>query len=226
MRHWAPDDRPRERLMAKGASALSDAELIAILIGSGSREESAVDLARRILGKANHSLAELGKLTLAELTQFKGMGEAKSVNLLAALELSRRRRMAEVRERQNIRSSKDVFDFFCEKIGDLNYEEFWALYLTRSNQIILADKLGEGGFNSTVVDPKKLFVRALHHHASCLIVAHNHPSGNLSPSNEDIRITRKLVATGKNLDLPVLDHIIVTSAGYYSFADEGILGGE
>jgi len=226
VRMWAPDDRPREKLALKGASALSDAELLAILLGSGSREESAVDLARRILASCQNNILQLGRLSLPELIRFRGMGEAKGVTVLAAMELSRRRRVAEVQERRFIKSSKDVYDYFAETMGDLQYEEFWALYLTRNNQIITADKLGEGGINSTVVDPKKLFFRALNHHASCVIVAHNHPSGNLNPSNEDIRITKKLVNSGKNLDLPVIDHVIVTQYGYFSFADEGILVGE
>jgi DNA repair protein RadC len=226
MRTWAPDDRPREKLVQKGPSALSDAELLAILIGTGTREESALDLARNILAGCGNSLVQLGRLTLSELVRHRGMGEAKSVSVLAALELSRRRRSGEVSERSYIRSARDVYEYFSEKIGDLLYEEFWALYLNRNNQLLAADKLGEGGINSTVVDPKKLFLRALQHHASCMIVAHNHPSGNLSPSNEDIRITRKIFSSGKNLDLPLIDHVIIAQTGYFSFADEGILAGE
>jgi len=226
IRLWAPDERPREKLLQKGPSTLSDAELLAIFIGTGTRDESAVDIARRILASCGNSVVELGRLSLHDLTAFKGMGAAKGVSVLAAIELSRRRRSGEVIEKKRVATSRDVYEYFAESMGDLVHEEFWAMFLTRNNKVITTEKLGEGGFNSTVVDPKKVFARALGHNASGVIVAHNHPSGNLSPSQEDRKITRKLFLTGKNLDLPVLDHIIVTQQGYFSFADEGILDAE
>lgn len=226
IRSWAPDDRPREKLVQKGAAALSDAELLAILIGTGTRSESAVDIARQILLHCQQSISRLGKLGLHELTSFRGMGQAKSITLLAALELSRRRRVGAASERRRIVNSNEAYEFFAENLGDLVHEEFWALYLARNNHVIASERISEGGMSATVVDPKKLFVRALQHKAASVIVAHNHPSGSLKPSDSDIRLTRKLVVSGKNLELPVIDHLIVTDSGYYSFADEGILGAE
>jgi len=226
IREWAADDRPREKLVLRGAQALGDAELLAILIGTGTRSLSAVDIARDILEHCGQSIPRLSRLTLKDLMAFKGMGEAKSVTLLAALELSRRRRVAEAIERQRIHNSGEAYEYFAESLGDLVHEEFWALYLARNNHVIASERVSEGGISSTIVDPKKLFSRALYHKASSIIVAHNHPSGNQKPSEADIRLTKRLVTSGKNLDLPIVDHLIVTENGYYSFADEGILGAE
>lgn len=226
IRDWAADERPREKLVQKGPAALSDSEILAILIGSGTRNESALSIARQIMSKCGNSLLELSRQSLADLRQFRGMGEAKSVILLAAIELARRKRSGAITEKKSVTNSREVYEYFAGNMGDLVHEEFWAMYLTRNNRIIAAEKLGEGGLNATVVDPKKVFAKALGNHASSIIVAHNHPSGNLQPSAEDRRITQKLYASGKNLDLPLLDHLIVTNSGYFSFADEGILGAE
>jgi DNA repair protein RadC len=222
----SPDDRPREKLLQYGASQLSDSEIIAVLLGSGSRKESALGLSRRILQHVNQDLLEFGRLTVGDFQRFTGMGEAKTATLLAAIELGRRRRAFEVRKKSKVQSSKEVYEHFVQCIGDLAHEEFWALFLSRNNHIIALQRLSEGGFSATVVDPKRVFHRALEHKAAAVIVAHNHPSGNLQPSMEDKRITKKLFLAGRHLDLPVLDHLIITNQGYYSFADEGQLDAE
>lgn len=223
IREWAEDDRPREKLLLKGRQSLSDAELIAILMGSGSRSESAVDLAKRILRESQDNLIELSKLGAKDLIRFKGVGEAKAITIIAALELGKRRRGAEALERKKITSSKDVFEFFTSLIGDVNYETFYILLLNRANKIIRPVQISEGGISGTVADPKKIFKIALENNATSIILCHNHPSGNIKPSDADIRLTKKLKGAGEMLDIPVLDHIILGEERYFSFADEGEL---
>jgi DNA repair protein RadC len=223
IREWAESDRPREKLLMKGKNALSDAELLAILMGSGSKNESAVDLAKRILRQSNDNLIELSKLGVSELTKFKGVGDAKAITIIAAMELGKRRRGAEVLEKKKIMSSRDVFEYFSGILGDNTYEAFYILLLNRANHIIREVQISEGGFAGTVADPKKIFKIALEHNASTMILCHNHPSGNIQPSDADIKLTRKLKSAGEMLDLPVVDHIIIGDEKYFSFADEGQL---
>ncbi|NBL65507.1 DNA repair protein RadC [Flavobacterium sp. NST-5] len=220
IKFWAEDDKPREKLMLKGKSALSDAELIAILIGSGSRNESAVDLSKRILLSVEN-LNALGKLSLKQLTEFKGIGEAKAITIIAAMELGRRRRAEETVELKKISSSKAVFEILQPIIGELPHEEFWILYLNNSNKVIYKTQLSKGGITGTVVDIRLIFKIALEQNAVSIIISHNHPSGLLTPSDADINITKKIMEAGKTMDIAVLDHIIVTENSYYSFNDEG-----
>lgn len=220
---WAEEDRPREKLRLKGKQSLSDAELIAILLGSGSREETAVGLAKRILSDVQHNLNDLGKRSLGELLKYKGIGEAKAISITAALELGRRRQLSQVRERPQVRSSRDAFRAIAPLLVDLPHEEFWILLLNRANRVMGREKISLGGVAGTVVDAKVVFRKAIEGLASSIILCHNHPSGNLRPSQADIDLTKKLVQAGKTLDVVVLDHLIVTDEGYYSFADEGKL---
>ncbi|GGF07584.1 RadC family protein [Flavobacterium limi] len=220
--NWSEDDRPREKLMLKGKNALSDAELIAILIGSGSRNESAVDLSKRILASVD-TLNSLGKMSLGQLTNFKGIGEAKAIAIIAALELGRRRRAEDTVELTKITSSKIVFEIMQPIIGELPHEEFWVLFLNNSNKVILKSQLSKGGISGTIVDVRLVFKVALENGATGLILCHNHPSGGLTPSDADKQITKKIKQAGDSLDVKVLDHLIITETKYYSFADEGIL---
>lgn len=220
---WAEEDRPREKLLLKGKGALSDAELIAILIGSGTRELSAVDLSKIILQKASNNLNELAKLSLKDLMKIKGIGEAKAISIAAALELGRRRKDSDVVRRPKITSSKDAYEQIRSYLMDLPHEEFWILLLTRSNEVIRPVQISQGGISGTVADPKIIFKSALEHLASSMILVHNHPSGNLKPSEADKELTRRLVTSGKLLDIPILDHLIISELGYLSFADEGLL---
>jgi len=220
---WAEGDRPREKLIAKGKTALSDAELIAILIGSGSRSKSAVELAREILAGAENKLKELGRLSVNRLMEYKGIGEAKAVTIVAALELGRRRRGEEALIRKKITSSKTAFEVMQPIIGDLNHEEFWVIYMNNSNKILYKEQSSKGGMTGTLVDPRNVFRKALELAATCIILAHNHPSGTLKPSRADQNLTRKLKLAGESLDIKVLDHLIITQNAYFSFADEGIL---
>ena len=208
--------------MLKGKQALSDAELIAILIGSGSRNESAVDLSKRILASVDNNLNALGKLSLKQLMEFKGIGEAKAISIAAALELGRRRRAEETVELKKITSSKAVFDIMQPVIGELPHEEFWVLYLNNSNKVIYKAQLSKGGITGTVVDIRLIFKTAFEQNATSIILTHNHPSGKLQASDADLEITKKLKLAGNQLDVKVLDHIIITENGYLSFQDEGI----
>lgn len=208
--------------MLKGKAVLSDAELVAILIGSGSRNESAVSLSKRILSSVNNNLNALGKLSLKQLMEFKGVGEAKAVSIAAALELGRRRRAEETIELQKITSSKAVFEIMQPIIGELPHEEFWVLYLNNSNKVIFKSQLSKGGITGTIVDVRLIFKMALEHNATSIILSHNHPSGKLLASEADKEITKKLKFAGEQLDIKVLDHIIITEKGYLSFQDEGI----
>jgi DNA repair protein RadC len=219
--NWSEDDRPREKLMLKGKSVLSDAELIAILIGSGSRNESAVALSKRILNSVDN-LNSLGKLSLSQLTNFKGIGEAKAITIIAALELGRRRRAEDAVDLVKITSSKIVFEIMQPIIGELPHEEFWVLFLNNSNKVISKTQLSKGGITGTLVDVRLVFKLALEAGATALVLCHNHPSGTLIPSDADKQITKKIKSAGDSLDVKVLDHLIITETKYYSFADEGI----
>lgn len=220
---WAEEDRPREKLMLKGKAALSDAELIAILIGSGTVELSAVDLAKVILQKAGNNLNELAKLSLKDLTKIRGIGEAKGITIMAALELGRRRKESEVIRKPRITGSKDCYEQLRPYLLDLAHEEFWVLLLNRANEIIRPVQISQGGVSGTVADSKIIFKAAIEHLASGMILAHNHPSGNLRPSEADKDLTRRICAAGKLLDIPVLDHLIFADTGYFSFMDEGLM---
>lgn len=220
--NWSEDDKPREKLMLKGKSVLSDAELIAILIGSGSRNESAVELSKRILASVDNNLNALGKLSLTQLIQFKGIGEAKAISIIAALELGRRRRAEEAVELKKVTSSKIIFEIMQPIIGELPHEEFWVIYLNNSNKVISKSQLSKGGITGTLVDVRIVFKTALEMGATGLILCHNHPSGTLVPSDADKQITRKLKLAGESLEIKVLDHLIVTETNYFSFVDEGI----
>lgn len=220
---WADDDRPREKLAEKGKSALSDAELLAIIIGSGSKDESAVDLCKSILSFNQHNLYQLGKMSITELTRFKGIGEAKAISIIAALELGRRRRQNEALKLEKITSSNDVFECFNGSIGDINFEEFWILILNRANKILKKEKISSGGISGTVADTRLIFKSAIDNLGSAIILVHNHPSGNLKPSQADITLTKRIKEGGKLLEIPVLDHLIIAENQYFSFADEGLL---
>ncbi|CAN5172153.1 DNA repair protein RadC [soil metagenome] len=223
IKNWAQGDRPREKLLYKGKLALTDAELLAILIGSGNSKESAVDLSKRILSTIGNNLNELGKLSFKQLTHFKGIGEAKALTIIAALELGRRRRGEEAIEKKKITSSNSVFEILQPVIGELDHEEFWILYLNNSNKIIEQYQISKGGITGTLVDVRITLRKALEVGAVSLILAHNHPSGNLNPSEADKQLTKKLKVAAESLDLKILDHIIVTEKSYFSFADEGLL---
>jgi DNA repair protein RadC len=220
---WAEEDRPREKLNAKGRRALSDAELIAILIGSGSRNESAVELSKRILHHYDNDLNKLGKAGIAELSKFKGIGEAKAISIIAALEIGRRRGDTETKVPETINGSTSAYKILRRHLVDLPHEEFWLLLLSRSNKVIAKELISKGGLSGTIADPKIIFHIALQHQASSIVLAHNHPSNNLKPSQQDIDLTKKLYNAGKILDINVVDHLIITDDGYYSFADEGML---
>jgi len=220
---WALEDRPREKLIQKGTSSLSDAELLAILISSGTKDKSAVDLGRELLGNVSNNLNSLGKLTIADLTKIRGIGTARAVTIAAALELGRRRKLADAQEVRQIRSSKDVADIFQPILSDLLHEEFWILFLNRSNKVITQMKLSQGGISGTVTDVRIVMKKAIECLASGIIVCHNHPSGNLNPSESDSKITQKIKEAGSLMDIQLLDHLIISDKDYYSFADNGAL---
>ncbi|MBK9338973.1 MAG: DNA repair protein RadC [Lewinellaceae bacterium] len=220
---WAEADRPREKMLLKGKIALSDAELLAILIGSGTVGQSAVTLAQNILSSVDFNLHELGKRSVSEFCRFKGIGEAKAITIAAALELGRRRQLSDLRERPRIAGSRDAFNAVAPLLTDLHHEEFWLLLLNKANEVFARERLSTGGIAGTVVDVKQLFKIALDARAAAAIAVHNHPSGNLQPSQADIELTRRLRQAGSLLDLPLLDHLIVSERGYYSFADDGAL---
>lgn len=223
IKDWALEDRPREKLLGKGINSLTDAELIAILIGSGNKNESAVELSKKVLKGVKNNLNELGKLTVEDLMTLKGIGEAKAITIIAALELGRRRKLADIMEKKKISGSKDVFEFFQPVLADLPYEEFWILLLNRSNKIIEKFKISQGGISGTVIDVRMILKNAIEKLASSIILCHNHPSGNLQPSEADKKITTKLKDAANIMDMQVLDHLIITDSSFYSFADEGIL---
>jgi DNA repair protein RadC len=220
---WAVEDRPREKLINKGTSGLSDAELLAILISKGTRNKSAVDIGRELLNIANNNLTILGKLEISDLKKINGIGAAKAVTIAAALELGRRRKLSDAPDSTQIKSSRDVADIFQPVLSDLVYEEFWILFLNRSNRVINRMKMSQGGVSGTVTDVRMIMKRAVENLASGIIVCHNHPSGNLNPSESDNRITQKIKGAGDLLDIQLLDHIIITEKDYFSFADNGLI---
>ncbi len=217
----AEDDRPREKMERKGASSLSDAELIAILLRAGNASETAVDVAQRLLGQVNNSLNELARLSLHQFTKIKGIGRTKAITILAALELGRRRSAEGPVNRERIFSSRSVIDIFQPALADLPHEEFWVLLLNKANRIIERVKVSQGGVGGTVVDPKLVLKHAVERLASAIIVVHNHPSGNPQPSDKDIALTEKLKNAAQLFDITLLDHVIVTDGECYSFADNG-----
>jgi DNA repair protein RadC len=223
IREWSPEDRPREKLLLKGTSALSEAELVAILIGSGTTKTSAVELAKKVLILSNNNLNELARLGVKDLMKIKGIGEAKAITIVAALELGRRRKAQDMEEKPKISSSKDAFDLIQGDLMDLPHEEFWVLLLNRMHQVVKKKRVSEGGVSGTVADPKIIYKLALEDLASGVIVAHNHPSGNLKPSQSDIDLTRKLKEAGRMLEIQLLDHLIIANRNYFSFADEGLI---
>ena len=223
IKNWSQDDRPREKLRDKGARSLSDAELVAILIGSGSVQESAVDLSKRILASVDHDLQNLGKLSTAHLITFNGIGEAKAIKIAAAMELSRRRRETDQKKLDKINTSRSVFDIMNPLLGHLSHEEFWVLYLNNSNKILAKTQMSKGGMTGTVVDVRIVLKQALEHSATAIVLVHNHPSGTLRPSSADTQLTKKFKLAAESLDIKVLDHIIVTEKDYFSFADESLL---
>ncbi len=222
IKQWSEDDQPREKLMLKGKQILSDAELIAILIGSGSRNESAVELSKRILASIDYNLNALGKLSVQQLMVFKGIGEAKAITIVAGLELGRRRRDENVVVLKQITSSKAVFEIMQPIIGELPHEEFWVLYLNNANKVIYKTQISKGGITGTIVDSRLVFKIALEQNATAIILTHNHPSGKLQASEADIQLTKQLKLAGEQLTIPVLDHIIITENAYFSFRDENI----
>lgn len=221
IKSWAEADRPREKMLNQGRHSLSDSELLAILLRSGSDKETAVELSRRILNSIENDLSKLSRLTVADLSKFKGVGEVKAITIMAALELGRRRRTSEAIQTLKIGSSQDAAAIFSPELSDLMYEEFWILLLNRANHIISKKMISKGGVTGTVVDPKLIFKEAIECTASGIILCHNHPSGNKNPSDADISLTRKLKDAGILLDIQVLDHLIIAGNSYFSFADEG-----
>jgi len=220
---WNEDERPREKLVLKGKETLTDAELLGILIGSGTPQISAVALCAEILEFANNDLSVLGKLSVTDLCKFKGIGPAKAITIVAALEIGRRRKSENVQKIKKIGSSRDVYNIFLALLADIPHEEFWVLFLNQANKIIGKEKISSGGVSSTIADKRMIVKSALERLATGIILVHNHPSGNLKPSQSDIDLTNKTKAAAKLLDILVLDHIIVSSSGYYSFADEGMI---
>jgi DNA repair protein RadC len=223
IKSWAEEDRPREKLLLKGKASLSDAELLGILIATGIQNMTAVDIAKVILQSVQNDLNQLARLSVKDLSKFKGIGEAKAITIVSALELGRRKKATESAEKPKIRSSNDAYEVLRPYLSDLSHEEFWIILLNRANEVIKCEKVSSGGVSGTVADPKIIFKYALENLASAIILSHNHPSGNLNPSQADKDLTKKLKAAGNNLDIPVLDHLIFTDKTYFSFADEGIL---
>ncbi|WP_223608096.1 DNA repair protein RadC [Chryseobacterium sp. OSA05B] len=219
----AEDDRPREKFLLKGKNSLSDSELLAIIMGSGSRDESALELARKILASVNNNWHQLSLLSSKDLMKFKGVGEVKAVSIIAALEIGRRRSVQEIPYRPIISNSSDAYLILKNHLSDLRTEEFWAVFLNQGNKVIHISKLTQGGISQSIVDVRILFKTALDHFSTGIIIAHNHPSGSLKPSKEDINITHKIREAGNTLSIQLLDHIIITQDTYCSFSDEGLL---
>lgn len=219
----AEDDRPREKFLLKGKNSLSDAELLAVIMGSGNREESAVELGRKILNSVGNNWHNLSLLQISDLMKFKGIGEAKAISIAVALEIGRRRAAQEVPEKVQITNSQESYKVLLPYLSDLQTEEFWTIYLNQNNRILGKGKLSSGGINQSVVDIRILFKTALEHLATGIIIAHNHPSGNLKPSSEDLKITKQISEAGKILNIQLLDHLIIAQNSYLSFADENLL---
>lgn len=223
IKNWSEDDRPREKLLHKGRTVLTDAELIAILIGSGNRSESAVSLSKRILASSQNNLGHLGKLSVAQLMKFKGIGQAKAVSIVAAMEIGRRRKNENTIEKRKITSSTIAFELLQPLMGELPHEEFYIMYLNNSHKVITTSQLSKGGITGTIVDIRLVLRKALEVSATALILAHNHPSGNLKPSEADISLTKKIKTAAESIDIKVLDHLILTENSFYSFADNHTL---
>ncbi|MEZ5002155.1 MAG: DNA repair protein RadC [Chitinophagales bacterium] len=223
IKSWAEEDRPREKLLLKGKNALSNAELIAILIGSGSRKQTAVELAKEILNGSENNLNKLGKRSIIDLMEFKGIGEAKAISIVAALELGRRRKSTETVVKDQITSSQHAYQFILPYLEDLQHEEFWMICLNKRNIITKCTQISRGGLDSTIIDVKIIFATAIKEVANSIMLFHNHPAGTPHPSNADIKETRRIVDAAKLLDIKVLDHIIVGDNQYYSFADDGLI---
>jgi len=223
IKNWAADDRPREKLNTKGPGALSDSELLAILISTGNKNKSAVDLAKEVLQLGENNLNELGKLTVIDLMTIKGIGEAKAITLAAALELGRRRQASSSLIKANIKSSNDIAEYLKATLKDYAYEIFAVVFLNHANKIKHFEIISKGGITGTVADPRIILKKALDHNATAIVLCHNHPSGNLKPSKADEELTHKIKEAAKYFDIRIIDHIIVSEEGYYSFADEGIL---
>jgi len=223
IKEWAVEDRPREKMLSKGIRALTEAELIAILIGSGNMDESAVEVSRRIMSSVNNNLNELGKKTINDLQKFKGIGPAKAITIAAAMELGRRRKESEPDEKPKVVTSADCAAIFKPLLSDLPHEEFWVLLLNRNNLVIDKMLVSQGGLSGTVIDVRIILKMALDKLACSIILCHNHPSGNLIPSEADKDITKKIREAGKHMDIPVLDHLIIGNDSYFSFADEGLI---
>ena len=223
IKSWSEEDQPREKLLSKGKKSLSTSELMAILIRTGTKGQSAINLCQKILDDNNHNLDRIGRLSVQDLMQYKGMGEAKAIAIVAALELGRRRQQATVKEKPIIRSSKDAYDFIGHRLQDIPFEEFWILLLNRSGKVIEEIKISSGGISATVVDVRLIMKKAIHSLAESIILIHNHPSGNLSPSTQDKSLTHQISDAAKLFNMKVLDHLIITDNGYFSFADEGLI---
>lgn len=223
IKFWAEDDRPREKLKLKGRSALSDAEILAILLGSGSRSQTAVELAQEIMSSFDHDLAKLSKLTIADLQKFKGVGEAKAITIMAALELGRRRRSIAKKQAVKITCAKDAYDLLQPNLEDLQHEEFFVILMNKACLVQKVHRLSQGGVDSTIVDGKMIFKAALDNLSSAIILAHNHPSGNLKPSELDRRLTKNLQKFGELVGIQILDHLIISDNGYFSFSEKNIL---
>lgn len=219
----AEDDRPREKFLQKGKSSVSDSELLAIIMGSGNREEDALELARRILTSVNNSWHQLSLLSAKDLMKFKGIGESKAISIISALEIGRRRAAQEIPEKTVIGNSHDAYMVLRNQLSDLRTEEFWAILLNNNNKVIHVSQLTQGGISQSIVDVRILYKTALDHFSTGIIIAHNHPSGSLKPSREDINITQKIKEAGNTLSIQLLDHIIVTQDSYFSFSDAGLL---
>lgn len=219
----AEDDRPREKFLLKGINSLSDSELLAIILRSGSREETAIELARKILNSVNQSWHQLSLLSIKDLMKFKGVGEVKAIAVATALEIGRRRAAQEIPEKSLITCSNDGYQILKKYLSDIRTEEFWAIFLNQNNRVLHFAQLTQGGINQSIVDVRVLFKTALDHFSTGIIVAHNHPSGNLKPSKEDIDITQKIKEAGKILNIQLLDHLIITQNSYFSFSDDGLL---
>lgn len=225
VRYWAEEDRPREKMINKGKAALTDAELLAILMNTGTRKETVVGLSKKVLESVGNDLSSLSRLSIQDLMRFNGIGEAKAITIAAALELGRRRRDADAREKVTVKSSRDAFEYIASSLNDKPHEEFWILTLNRANKVTGKHKVSEGGLTGTVADQRIIFKKALDEMACGMVLAHNHPSGMLKPSQADIQLTKRMVEAGKILDISIMDHLILSGSGtqYYSFADEGML---
>jgi len=223
LKSWAVEERPREKVMANGIQYLSDSELLAILMGSGTRNITAVELARKILGGVGNNLHELGRQSISDLQKIKGVGPAKAISVMAAMELGRRRSGTQQTDKVPIKSSETVFKLFHPLLGDLKHEEFWLLMLNRANRVLGRFKVSQGGLSGTVIDTRIILKKALDNLSSSIIVCHNHPSGNMQPSDADVKITEKLKKAAEMLEIKLLDHVIIADKSYFSFADEGLI---